>query len=73
MSDGSGTSDGGKPTPRPRPYSPPVGPTNMGHKGSGLGGDNYGTSQQPVCRDRPVGSPGNGGTNHGNAGSQHKG
>jgi hypothetical protein len=59
--------------PKPLPYSPPTGPTNIGNKGVGLGGDNYGNGSQPVCRDRPIGSPGIGGNNHGNAGSQRKG
>jgi hypothetical protein len=56
--------------PKPLPYSPPVGPSSQTHKGPGLGGDNYGTGQTPVCHDRPTGSPGTGGNNHGNTGSQ---
>lgn len=58
--------------PKPLPYSQPTGPTSQMNKGPGLGGDNYGNGSQPVCRDRPVGSAGIGGTNHGNAGSQGK-
>lgn len=62
--------NGGKPIVKPLPYSPPVGPTGMGHQGPGLGGDSYGNGQQPVCYERLSGSPGNGGTNHGNKGTQ---
>jgi hypothetical protein len=39
----SGTANGGKPEPKPLPYSPPKGPTTQGHKGPGLGGTNHGT------------------------------
>jgi hypothetical protein len=61
------THDGGKPTVKDLSYSPPQGPTGFGHEGPGLGGDNYGNGQQPVCREHLSGSPGIGGTNKGNA------
>lgn len=66
----SNTHGGGKPSVSPLPYSPPKGPTSQSHSGPGLGGDNYGNGQQPVCREHLSGSPGIGGTNHGKAGSQ---
>ncbi len=47
-SSGTGCCNGGKPEPKPLPYSPPVGPKNQ------------------------TKSPGIGGTNHGNAGTQGK-
>ena len=51
-------------------YQHPQGPTNLHHSGPGLGGDNYGHGQQPVCREREYGSQGIKGTNKGNRGSQ---
>lgn len=33
---------GGKQTPKPLPYSPPVGPKGISHEGPGLGGTNHG-------------------------------
>ena len=67
-----GTHDGGKPHVKQRPYSEPKGPTDLGHKGPGLGGSNHGHQQQ---HHQPIGEfsgrPGlKGGTNHGNKGSQ---
>ncbi len=64
------TRDGGKPNVGSLSYSPPKGPANQGHVGPGLGGDNYGTSNQPVCHDREIGSPGLGGSNHGTSPTQ---
>jgi hypothetical protein len=64
------THDGGKPNLYDLPYSPPQGPRGQSHEGVGLGGDNYGVGNQPVCHDREVGSPGIGGSNHGNAPTQ---
>lgn len=64
------THGGGRPNVRELPYSTPQGPAGQMHSGPGLGGDNYGTTQQPVCRETPRGSPGIGGTNHGKDGSQ---
>lgn len=52
------TRDGGKPNVGSLPYSAPVGPNGQMHQGPGLGGDNYGKGQQPVCNDRESGSPG---------------
>lgn len=52
-------------------YAMPYGPKGLSNNKPGLGGDNYGNGQQPVCRDRPVGSPGLGGKNY-NSGSQGK-
>lgn len=46
-------------------YATPKGPRGQDHNSVGLGGDNYGISNQPVCHDREVGSPGLGGSNHG--------
>lgn len=66
----SNTRDGGKPNKQELSYSPPQGPKNQYHNSVGLGGDNYGVTNQPVCHDREVGSPGIGGSNHGNNGSQ---
>lgn len=66
----SQTRDGGKPTMKPLPYSPPKGPTGQMRSAVGLGGDNYGNGQKPVCRETPSGGPGIGGSNHGNKGSQ---
>lgn len=53
-------------------YSTPKGPTSIGNNGVGLGGDNYGVQRQPVCHDRESGSPGIGGTNHGNNPSRNR-
>ena len=60
------THGGGKPYCHDLPYSTPKGPTDQGRQSPGLGGDNYGVSNQPVCHDREKGGPGIGGTNHGN-------
>jgi hypothetical protein len=57
------TRDGGKPNVKELPYSPPTGgPNTLNHEGPGLGGDNYGNGQQPVCNEREIGSPGLHGT-----------
>lgn len=60
---------GGPTTAKPIPYSPPQGPQGIMKEGVGLGGTNAGCGQRfdPGSRG---GSPGIGGTNHGNAGSQ---
>jgi hypothetical protein len=56
-------------------YSPPVGPKNINDpKGPGLHGHNCGPcgtqEASSISTDRLSGGPGNGGTNHGNGGSQ---
>lgn len=66
------TNDGGKPIKHDLNYSPPQGPTNQHRNAVGLGGDNYGVSRQPVCNDHESGSPGIGGTNHGNNPSRNR-
>lgn len=58
-----------RPEPKPLPYATPQGP-NWGSDGHH---DNYGNGQQPVCNGPEKGSPGIGGTNHGNSGTQHGG
>lgn len=40
----SGTSGGGKPSPKELPYSPPQGPKGQMREGPGLGQDNCGNS-----------------------------
>jgi hypothetical protein len=61
--------DGGKLEKKELPYATPQGPTSQMHKGPGLGGDTYNPAM-PVCNDRETGSPGLGGSNHGNNGTQ---
>lgn len=61
---------GGMTQAKPLPYSPPKGPIGIGHCGPGLGGDNYGNGQKPICREDLYGSPGLKGMNHGTRGSQ---
>lgn len=61
------THGGGKPYVNDLSYSTPRGPRGQDHQGVGLGGDNYGVGNQPVCREREAGSPGLGGSNHGNS------
>jgi len=54
-------------------YKPPQGPRNiMDPKSPGLHGVNNGITNQPTNINRPSGSPGIGGTNHGCCGSQGK-
>lgn len=60
------TNNGGKPNVGTIEYCTPQGPKDQGHNSVGLGGDNYGVQRQPVCHDHESGSPGIGGTNHGN-------
>ena len=60
-----GTHDGGKPSKGDLSYSPPQGPRGQSHEGVGLGGDNYGVCNTPVCDEGGSGSPGIGGRNHG--------
>lgn len=62
--------NGGKLDPKTLPYATPQGPSSQSHEGPGLGGDNYGNGQQPVCRETLSGGPGIGGSNHGNSGTQ---
>ena len=63
--------NGGQCDPKTIPYSPPTGRASS-TTGPGLGGDNYGNGQQPVCYEHLEGSPGLGGMNHSNSGSQGK-
>jgi len=56
-------------------YQPPKGPTDMMHKGPGLGGHNCGPCgtqgyAEESSGDGQTGSPGLHGTNHGSAGTQ---
>lgn len=52
-------------------YSEPQGPKGiMDPKSPGIHGANSGTANKPTSLDRPSGSPGIGGTNHGCCGSQ---
>lgn len=62
-------SSGGAQRAKDLPYATPQGPNwpGEGHR------DNYGVSNQPVCRGPESGRPGLGGTNHGNSGTQQKG
>ena len=56
---------GGVTTAKPIRYSPPTGPKNLGNRGPGLGGSNYGPcgSQGSYSEDCDTsGSPGIGGT-----------
>lgn len=66
------THGGGKPYKHDLSYSPPQGPTAQHGNAVGLGGDNYGVTRQPVCHERESGSPGIGGTNHGNNPSRNR-
>jgi hypothetical protein len=59
---------GGVTEAKPLPYDPPMGPIGIGHKGVGLGGDNYGntgTQGKSSNRAEEGGSPGIGGNNRG--------
>jgi hypothetical protein len=51
------------------PYSEPKGPIGIGHKGVGLGGDNHDCGEEG-SNESMSGSPGIGGTNHGNSVNQ---
>jgi hypothetical protein len=63
------TRDGGKPNVKALKYSTPQGPSGQSHQGPGLGGDNHDTGQRGSS-EHMSGSPGIGGTNKGNTGSQ---
>lgn len=67
-------SSGGVTSAKPLSYSPPQGPSNINDpKTPGLHGDNHGQGACCVPHSgggRSGGSPGIGGTNHGNKGSQ---
>lgn len=52
-----------------RSYSPPQGPIGISRVGVGLGGTNHGNGQRFTAQ-RSSGSPGLGGSNKGNDGSQ---
>lgn len=52
-------------------YATPYGPKSLGNRGPGLGGTNFGNGQQPCC-PKSSGSPGLGGRNLTNSGSQGK-
>lgn len=66
--------DGGKLTSKDvNNYCPPQGPKNiMDPKGPGLHGENKGITNGPDSGGRHSGSPGLGGVNNGNCGSQGK-
>lgn len=63
-------SSGGTTQAKELPYSPPQGPIGISRVGVGLGGVNHGNSPGKSTPARGSGSPGIGGTNKGNCGSQ---
>ena len=60
---------GGVMSAKPLPYSTPQGPTNQMQQGPGLHGDNHGCGMYGT-NEHMRGSPGIGGKNKGNMGSQ---
>lgn len=60
------SNDGGKLNIHPCNYDDPKGPKGMYREGPGLGGENTGVGNRPTGVGGESGSPGLGGTNHGN-------
>lgn len=56
-------SNGGVKSSKPLAYSPPVGPSGLGHSGPGLGGDNHGHGTKGTG-EHMSGKPGLGGAVH---------